>query len=132
MNEYTDKIHEYWYQFCEHFSKMFYNEENGIEYDDNGIPIGEVVYQAFDSSKMVGYDAMLAVEEYAETHPEIMLVGCDDDYFTGSLLVLVPHPKMGITVIYIPQNGKDNEFFLYPGHIEHLQNALNEFKSKHL
>ena len=80
-----------------------------------------------------GYDSMLNIEKYVEEHPEIKICGCDDTSFSSSDLVLVPHPNMGVTVIYIPQNhGRSTEFFLYGGHIRGLINTLQEIEKEYL
>lgn len=135
MSRNADRIHAIWYEFCDYMKEYFYVEETtSWEKNDNGdIASVEVKpFKVFDVAKMKGYDAMQVVEEYAETHPDIVLVGCDDVCFTGSLIILVPHPDMGITVIYIPQNSvAANEFFLYPYHIKMLQEALAMMKEKY-
>ena len=79
-----------------------------------------------------GYALMKRIEKYVEQHPEILVVGVDDDYFAGSSLVLVPHNDkktgeyFGTSVIYVPQcTGEDPiRFFLYPGHARGLLEAF--------
>lgn len=78
-------------------------------------------------SELVGYDAMLKIEAYVKTNPEISLSYCDDEMFAGSMLVIVPHKGMGNTVIYVPQlTTITNQFFLYPNHQALLIEALNK------
>jgi len=118
----ADKIHKIWHKFCSHMSKWYYVEE---KYNGK-------TYKEFDSTQLLGYEAMTRVEKYAKNHPEIKVVRVDDSVYSGSDLVLVPHPRHGITMIFIPQNtGVNNEWFLYPGHIESLQQALDEMNKEY-
>lgn len=115
-NERVNRLHHIWWDFS-NYMKQLYSNGNGD----------------FDSEQMIGSDASDTVYEYAKTHPEIYIVPCDDSYFMGSDIVLIPHPEMGITAIYIPQCCNSiNKFFLYPGHIEHLIKTIEEIKSKYL
>jgi hypothetical protein len=85
----------------------------------------------------VGYDLMTRAERWAEKYPEIKIVGCDDDHFCCSSLILVPHATarsyMGLTVLYIPQctGEKPICFFLYPSHRQGLLDALGEIAREH-
>jgi hypothetical protein len=119
MNEFNNgmrKIHGIWWDFCD-YMKNKYSDEDGI-------------FNIFD---LDGYPAMCMVDEYVEKHPEIKICRCDDSYFSGSDLILIPHPTMGITVLYIPQNsGIASEFFLYPNDIDELIIALKEIKEEFL
>jgi len=59
--------------------------------------------------------------------PEITIINCDDSNYTGSYLILIPHPTHGITVFFIPQRSKvQNQFFLYKSHHKELIKALKE------
>jgi hypothetical protein len=116
MNKRSDKIHQIWWDFCNHMKQWYFNESGD-----------------FDSELMIGYEASERVSDYAKDHSEIVIAYCDDDYFMGSDIVLIPHPEMGITVIYIPQCEQQiNMFFLYPNHLNYLIEKLNEVKEKFL
>ena len=81
-------------------------------------------------------DAKIALGEVFEKHAEIepgqvVSLGCDDSHHASSDLVLVTHEAkakwMGVTVVMIPQcDGKPPaQFFLYPGHVDALVDALH-------
>lgn len=109
----TPKEHKIWYAFCEHFKKWYH--------DDGG---------NFTSIDMIGFKAMCRVEKYAKNHPEIKIVQCDDYVFASSLIILVPHPKMGITFIFIPQcTTIQGELFLRPENINRLIDNLITLRS---
>jgi hypothetical protein len=103
LQDETDRKHRHWWDFCAGVDNDF---ENGSE-------------------------SMEKIEQYANEHPEIVVCGCDDQAFASSDLVLVPHPDMGITVLYVPQcSGGWAQFFLYPGHLSRLIDALTEMRDK--
>ena len=103
LQEETDRKHRRWWDFCA-----------GVDND-------------FDN----GFESMEKIEQYANDHPEIIVCGCDDQSFSGSDLVLVPHPDMGVTVLYVPQNsGSCAQFFLYPGHLSNLIDALTKMREE--
>ena len=121
----ADTIHKIWHKFCKHMSRWYYREEQEFHYVDNEIVYTGKTYKEFDSTKLVGYDAMTRVEKYVKNHPEIKIVHVDDSVYAGSYLVLVPHPILGITMMFIPQcTTTANEWFLYPGALESLQETL--------
>ena len=102
----AEKIHEYWHNF------LAFLDENGR-----------------NPGNLIGYEDQNLVESYAIEHPEIKVVGVDDDDFCSSILVLIPHPTMGITVLFIPQcTSVQNSFFMYPGHIKGIEDAITELK----
>lgn len=80
------------------------------------------------SRRLSGPDVIERVEKYVKRScPEIKVIRCDDSDFSGSILLLIPHPLMGVSVIFIPQQSKiQNNLFLYSGHITALINGLNE------
>lgn len=87
---------------------------------------------AFDDDFDGGSELMDEIEKYTIDHPEIEICGCDDASFAGSDIVLVPHPDMGITVLYIPQlSGNSAQFFLYPGHLQNLIDTLIKMRDKY-
>ena len=124
--EEKDKNHYIWYEFSEYFSQWYFYDLD-VEFDD--INIHEKV---FDSTKMIGYEAIEKVEQYVETHEDIYIVSIDDSVFASSILVFIPHPEMGITIIFVPQCTTNlNEFFLYPEMINRIQKKLDELKEKY-
>ena len=68
---------------------------------------------------------MTTIEEYVKKHPQIKIVRCDDSAYAGSDIVLIPHPKHGIRVMFFPQcTPIQNEFFLYGSDFQNLITAL--------
>lgn len=99
-----EKIHRTWWDFSR-FLKDTYGE----------------------LSELAGDHVIDGIEHYAEKHPEIKVVPCDDTHHSSSILVLVPHPTMGITIIFVPQlTTENNQFFLYPNHLRALMHELTE------
>jgi hypothetical protein len=106
MFVHSKNIHRVWHAFCRKFQKP----------------------DSYDW-KYEGYDFMERVEEYAKTHPEIVITCCDDNHFASSDIVLIPHDAdgqwMGVTVLVISQFGNPPvDFFLYPGHAQLLLDEL--------
>ena len=128
------KIHGIWFDFCKYMKKWYYKEVNEYKFDPKTleqINTGKMIKE-FDVTKMVGYECMQRVEKYAEKHKDIRVTGVDDDVYSSSDLVLIPHPEHGITVIFIPQNTTiNNQFFLYPGYLKYLQKELEEMSEKY-
>ena len=125
-----NNTHQIWWDFCLYFTEWYYKEIDNID-SETYEPIG-TKHKEFDSNKMVGYEAMMRVEEYSKTHPDIKIIPVDDGYYSSSDIVLIPHPNHGITMIYISQNAPENNlWFLYPGYIKILQTELNKMKKKY-
>jgi hypothetical protein len=123
-----DEIHKIWYDFCDYMKEWYYKEVD--EYED-GVKTGNIV-KFFDTAKMMGDECLNRVDYYAKKHKEIKIVDVDDDTFCGASLVLIPHPKFGMTVIFIPQcTGVNNMFFLYSHHLQELQETLNDMSDKY-
>ena len=133
------KTHAAWYDFCDHFKKWYFTVERtfhirpkGKNSEDGSREIkfvdGKRKYREFDCTKMAGHLAMKRVDAYAKKHPEIRVVMVDDAYHASSSVVLIPHPTMGITAIYVPQCATDekNQFFLYPSDAKPLARAIGE------
>ncbi len=79
-----------------------------------------------------GIEAIDCAEKYAESHEEIRIVPVDDDHFAGSIFVLVPHPCMGISVLFIPQlTNNQGTMFLYPNYKKILVEELNHLEEKY-
>ena len=130
----TKKVHQAWHSFCEYMKKWYFESYQPTTYNKktDKFTTSERKFKAFSSKDMQGYVAMTRVENYAKTHPEIQIVRCDDSVFSSSMIVLIPHPTMGITMIYIPQNNKEikGELFLYPDHSEELIEKLTIMRKK--
>lgn len=100
--------HSVYHKFCRWAEKQF-----GKEWEDPKV--------------FSGHEVMEKVEAYAKKNPQISIAHCDDDMFSGSLLVVIPHQEMGNTVLFIPQlTYRTNRFFLYPNHQKSLIKALTE------
>jgi hypothetical protein len=85
-----------------------------------------------------GYTRMNLAEDVRNKYPDwISIASCDDHLFSHSYLVLIRHGSdenyMGMTAVYIPQNGEDAmHFFLYPSHARSVINAiLNVLPEEH-
>lgn len=116
LDEKSERLHRIWWDFSNYMKEWY----SGV--DDR-----------LDVEQIIGDEASERVYEYIKTHPEIKIVPCDDNHFMSSDIVLVPHPTMGITVIYIPQCCSSiNQFFLYPGHMNCLIEAIEEMKAKYI
>lgn len=114
MCRHSTAIHKTWHAFCKEF----------------GSDEGHCAW------KLKGFEFMEAVEEWVKTHPEVQIVGVDDDHHSSSSLVLVPHfdthrkDYWGTSVVYIPQcsGGEAVTFFLYPGHLEGLMDGFKALR----
>ena len=82
------------------------------------------------SSKLHGSDVISKIEKYLKKYiPQIKIVRCDDAEYSSSIVLLVPHPKHGITVMFIPQTTEiQNQFFLYSSHFDSLIKEMSEMK----
>ena len=138
----SNDVHKTWHKFnkwlINKYGKDLYGPEVVQEITDNRGKIQKYKYKHFDESafeqRLVGYDVMEAIEKYAKKNaPEIKIVNCDDDVHAGSILVLIPHPTMGISVMFIPQcTGIQNRFFLYGGHYKSLIKTLQEMEKTYI
>ena len=128
------KTHGIWFDFCKHMKKWYYKEVNEYYFDPKTLEetkTGKIVKE-FDVTKMIGYECMQRVEKYAKRHNEIKITSVDDDVYSSSILVIIPHPEHGITIIFIPQNTNvNNQFFLCPSALEYLQNELYKMKQEY-
>ena len=114
------------------YGKDLYGEWQFMEFKDQKGKITKLRYRGFNetelSRRLVGYDVMVRVRNYINKYlPEVKIVSCDDDSYAGSMILLIPHPRHGITIIYIPQLSRSqNQFFLYQEHYKQLMKALRE------
>lgn len=83
------------------------------------------------SRRMVGYKVIKRIISYTKQYcPEIKVINCDDSAYAGSIILLIPHPKHGITIMFVPQcDQRQNQFFLYENHFKNLTKALSEMSS---
>jgi len=92
-------------------------------------------FQQRQQWKYKGWEMMERVWDFAEKHRDVVVLRCDDDKHTSSMLVLIPHRRrsewFGLTVVFVPQcTGEDPTcFFLYPCHLSTLVKCLNRFEA---
>jgi len=125
-------IHYIWHQFLDHMKKKFYTLVPGIKKD---LTQSKRKYKETDFSKVKGYEAMCHVARFANKHPEVKIVGVDDNWHASSDLVLIPHESAdeywGTSVVYLSQCSPDtNCFFLYPEHLDMLIEELLKIQQK--
>lgn len=128
------KAHTVYHKFqkwiIKNFGKDLYGEWQYMYFGKK-----KIKYRSFNetelSRRFVGYDVMCKIEKYIKRClPEIKIIRCDDSYYAGSDILLIPHPKHGITIIFIPQcTDVQNQFFLYDNHHKEFVDALIEMKS---
>lgn len=132
------KCHRIWHKFSnwleQNFGKDLFGEmvphvfkgANGERIVFNYKPFNEIEF----NRRIVGIDVMRKIEKYVKRYcPEIKIVKCDDDTYSSSIILLIPHPAHGISVMFVPQNTMiQNRFFLYDGHFTALTKALNDMK----
>ena len=128
------KTHGFWYDWVNYMERWYYKEVDDWKFDKKSKKLKktEKIVKQYDPKGLVGYDVMKKVEAYVKTHPDVVELSVDDSVFSSSDLVLIPHPTMGITVIFIPQcTNVQNTFFLYPNHIDNLIKTLKEMQKKY-
>ena len=129
-------IHQVWKKFSKFitnaYGKDLYGEWQFHEFTDAKGKKNKWKFRSFDENKLaerlVGYEVMKRVRRYVEKYiPEIKIISCDDETYSGSIILLIPHIKHGITILYIPQcTNIQNQFFLYPEHYKSLLKGLKE------
>mgnify|MGYP001768361592 CR=1 FL=1 len=82
------------------------------------------------NKRLVGYEVIENIERYIKRYcKEIKIIRCDDSYYSGSILLLIPHINHGVTVMFIPQcTTIQNRFFLYGEDYKELINGLEKMK----
>lgn len=129
-----EETHRTWHKFSNWMVKTFGKDLHG-EWEFMQIAGKKLRHRSFDelelSRRLVGYKAMQKIERYAKRHcPEIRILNCDDSVYASSMIILVPHPRHGITMMFVPQcTTIQNQFFLYESHYKQLLKALKEMKS---
>lgn len=83
------------------------------------------------------YKLQCVVERWAKKYPKhVSVIGCDDDYHSSSVLVLIEHRTEhyyhGTTVVFIPQcaGHKPVRFFLYENHLDNLIKTLVNIRKR--
>ena len=132
--------HEVWHKFYNWMVKTYGKDLHGAwqvmesKNAETGKPF-KIKYRSYNelelSRRLVGYEVIEKVERYIKKCcPEIKTIHCDDHHHAGSIILLIPHPKMGISVIFIPQcTTIQNQFFLYENHCKALVKGLTEMKT---
>lgn len=128
--------HKVWHKFSawtvKTFGKDLHGEWQYLEVTSSDGKKSKIKYRSFNdlelSRRLVGYEAMCKVEKFIKRCcPEIKIIHCDDSVYSGSDILLIPHPSHGITIIFIPQcTTIQNQFFLYKNHHKELVKALRE------
>lgn len=127
------KCHEIWHKFYNYLVRKYGTDLHG-EWQYMDIKGKKMRYRSFKdlefSQKLVGYEVMQAIERWIKRYcPQIKIIHCDDAVYAGSIILLIPHPKHGITIMYIPQcTSIQNQFFLYSSHYKQLIKELTKMK----
>jgi len=134
----AEEMHRIWHKFSKWLANTYGKDLYGpwvinkIKKSDGKILT--LKYRSFNdyelSKRLCGYEVICKVEKYVKKYcPEIRILSCDDESYSGSTLLLIPHPNHGITVMFIPQcTSIQNQFFLYNGHFKRLLQNLHEMK----
>lgn len=134
----VNDTHKVWHQFgrfiTKHYGKDLYGKWQHHTFKDDKGKKKTFKFRSFNefelSKRLTGYDVMVKLERYIKTYlPEIKIIPCDDDGYASSILLLIPHPAHGISIMFIPQCTEiQNRFFLYEGHYKSLLKGLQELK----
>jgi len=138
MFAHSKKIHRIWHKFDKWLTKTYGSDLYG-EWVRNKIKLPNrkvktLKYRHFNemefTKRLCGYEVMERIERYVKTHcKEIKIVYCDDETYSSSMILLIPHPEHGITVMFIPQNTSiQNRFFLYGNHFKMLEEEMEKMK----
>ncbi len=131
--------HHTWHKFYKWVTNTFGKDLyepwiiNTIVNPNGGKPI-KIKYRNLNeyklSQRLAGYEVICKVKKYIKRCcPEIKIVCCDDSLHAGSIILLIPHPAHGITMMFIPQcTGIQNQLFLYGGHYKQLMNTLRDME----
>ncbi len=135
----ANKSHKVWHKFSNWLIKTYGKDLHGkweyIKFKDAKGKQIKLKHRSFNelelSRRLAGYEVMCKVKKYVNRYcPEIKIINCDDSVYSGSDILLIPHPAHGITIIFIPQcTAVQNQFFLYKGHYTMLMKELRSMKS---
>lgn len=123
--------HKIWHRFSDWLIKTYGKDLHG-EWQYMEIGKKRIRYRSFDeyelNRRLVGYEVIERIERYVKRYcPEIRVVRCDDSVYAGSDILLIPHPRHGITMMFIPQcTGVQNQMFLYENHYKMLLKELKK------
>lgn len=133
------KCHKIWHKFSNFlvnaYGKDLYSEWSYHKLKNDKGKVKKIKYRSFNelelSRRLVGYEVMCRIKKYVNRYcPQIKIIRCDDSVYASSDILLIPHPKHGITIMFIPQcTTVQNQFFLYDRHFECLMEELNKMKS---
>jgi len=128
----TDKnVHKVWHEFCVYMKKWYFGYNYGCIVRKRKIIKGKRKYKYANFNNISGYLAQERVKRFASKHKEVKIIHVDDSTFSSSILALIPHPKMGITALFIPQCTEvTGEFFLYPEATKELLIELQKMDKK--
>ena len=133
MDEDIFEIHQLWYKLNNYLKKWYFELRPGVRFIKGRYV--QKKYKDVVMEKVTGYTAMGRIDKFCRENPDMKYVGCDDTLHTGSSLYLVPHKNKkeywGTTVIYVPQHGDKNNFFLYPEHLKKLIKVLTEIDNEY-
>lgn len=132
--------HATWHKFYDWVIKTYGSDLHGKwEYlkikDKFGKVAKKIKHRSFNewelSKRLVGYEVMCKMERFINRCcPEIKIIRCDDSLYAGSFILLIPHPKHGITMMFIPQcTSIQNQMFLYESHYQMLMKELSKMKT---
>lgn len=133
------KCHDVYHKFDKWLKKSYgsdlYSEWRIIEIKGKDGRVRKIKTRSFNerefNRRLVGYEVQERVERYVKKYcPQIRIVRCDDSIYSSSTILLIPHKKHGITVMFIPQcTDVQNRFFLYGGHYGNLMKEMGKMKS---
>jgi hypothetical protein len=129
--------HATWYKFSKWLGNTF--GKDLYQWKEMDLPRAKggtkkFKYRDFNEAKLynrlVGYEVQCKIEKYIKRCcPEIKCIRCDDSIYATAIILLIPHPAHGITVMFIPQcTSVQNVFFLYQRHCENLIKELTKMK----
>lgn len=122
--------HEIWHNFTGYLKRKYGKDLHG---PPSYIKLGSksVKIDNFDKNqlfqRLTGYEVIFTIKRWCKRYaPEIKIISVDDSVYAGSILLLIPHPQHGITILFIPQcTTIQNHFFLYKNHYKCLLKELD-------
>jgi hypothetical protein len=126
-------VHKVWHKFSKWVEKTF--GKDLVQNKEMIVNKKKIKYKDINewelSKKLTGYEAMKKIERYVKYNPEIKITYCDDDLYSSSFILLIPHINHGISVVFVPQGtGIQNRFFLYHNHWEYFIKELTKMGKK--
>lgn len=135
----VSKCHVIWHKFYNWLVKTYGHDLHGPWQYMEGVnqKTGKkfkIKHRGYDENKLserlVGHEVIEKIERYIKRCcPQIKVINCDDSVYAGSIILLIPHPKHGITIMFIPQcTGVQNQFFLYKQHYNMLMKEMKKME----